>query len=211
MYKDQTIEKYLTDASANQPVPGGGSASALAGAAGCAMACMAANFTVANKKYQKAWPRVNELLATLTDARERLLECVDEDVAAYGYVVEAAALPKETASEKRARSAAIQEAVKIAMTPPLKAFRNCDKAIETLNELADLVNPNLLSDVGVAAVVLEGALKGSMLNVEVNLAILKDARIKGETQVELYAKSTNALENARKTYKKVHDKITAKI
>jgi formiminotetrahydrofolate cyclodeaminase len=184
-YRDETLDRYLADAAAGQPTPGGGSASALAAAAGAAMACMAANFTVGRKKFADREPRVLELLDRLETAREALLGYVDDDVAAYAQVSAAYGMPKKTDDEKAARRAAIQDALKLAMATPLRVFDVCADAIGVLDELADLANPNLISDVGVAAALLAGALDGAELNVAINLATLKDADLVTPTQARL--------------------------
>ena len=61
MYCDSTLRKYLDDAAAGIPAPGGGSVSALAGALGASMAAMAANFTVGKKKYRDVEPEVQAM------------------------------------------------------------------------------------------------------------------------------------------------------
>ncbi len=206
-YRTDSIETYLADASAGQPTPGGGSASAAAGAVGVAMACMAANFTVGKKKFKDVEPRVRELLATCDDAREKLLQYVDDDVAAYTHVSNAYGMPKETDEDKAARRTAIQEALKIAMGTPMKAFATCAEILLVFDELADLANPNLISDVGVAAALVLGALEGARLNVEINLATLKDADLVASTRADLERLGPPAREAARNTLDKVTERI----
>jgi len=206
-YRSETLETYLADASAAKPTPGGGSASALAGAVGAAMACMAANFTVGKKKYEAAWPRVTELLEACGAARDALLRCTDEDVAAYAHVSKAYGMPKDTPEQKAERTAAIQEALTVAMAPPLEAFRAAAEALCVLDELADLANPNLVSDVGVAAALLLGALDGARLNVEINLASLKDEDVVARTRGELEQTASGACAAGRKALDKVFRRI----
>jgi len=206
-YRTEPLETYIADAAAGQPTPGGGSASALSGAVGAAMACMAANFTVGKKKYKAVWPRVQELLTRCDQAREALLRAVDEDAAAYSHVSGAYALPKETAEEKAARHDAIQKALRIAMETPLTVFRSSAGALGVLDELADLANPNLVSDVGVAAALLLGALDGAQLNVEINLAFLEDEELVAATRAELERTGPPAHDAAGKVLDKVYDRI----
>ena len=103
MYIDGTVRAYVDESTAGTSTPGGGSISALAGALGMSMACMAANFTVGKKKYEKVWPRVSELLAVCDKARDELLQFTDDDVAAYSHVSAAYSMPKGTPEEKTAR------------------------------------------------------------------------------------------------------------
>ena len=206
-YRTESLEKYLADASAGQPTPGGGSASAAAGAIGVAMACMAANFTVGKKKFRDVEARVRELLAKCDEAGESLLRFVDDDVAADSHVSGAYAMPKDTPEQKAARRAAIQDALKIAMETPMKAFLACAEALGVFDELAELANPNLISDVGVAAALVLGALEGARLNVEINLAFLKDEELVAATRSKLEETAPPAREAARKTLDKVCERI----
>jgi len=207
-YAAYSVEDYLAEAAAARPTPGGGSASALAGAAGAAMACMAANFTVGKKKYKDRWERVGELLAVCERARQTLLGVVADDAAAYAHVSAAYAMPKDTPEQKTQRTAAIQDALKKAMEPPMTAFVACADALAVLDELAGLANPNLVSDVGVAAALLGGALDGARLNVEINLAFLKDEACVAAARRALEQKGPPARDAARKTLDKVSHRIT---
>lgn len=206
-YRTEPLETYVSDAAAGQPTPGGGSASALAGSLGAAMACMAANFTVDQKKYKDVWPRVNELLDRCRAAREELLELVDEDVAAYANVSQAFGMSTKSDEERKARRAAIQTGLRAAMQPPLKTFRACADVIDTLKELGQLANPNLVSDVGVAAALCLGALEGAQLNVEINLAFLKDEELVNRTRDELAETGKPARAAARKVLDKISKRI----
>ena len=206
-YKTEPVEKYLADASAGQPTPGGGSASAMAGAIGAAMACMAANFTVGKKKFKDVEPQVTELLAKCDGARDKLLQFADDDVAAYAHVSNAYSMPKETPEEKSARTAAIQEALKIAMATPLKTYLTCAEALLAFDELADLANPNLISDVGVAAAVVLGSLEGAQLNVEINLAYLKDDELVAATRAQIEQAGPPARAAAARALGKVYEQV----
>ena len=207
MYVNGTIRKYLDDAASNSPTPGGGSVAALAGALGLSMARMAANFTVGKKKFRDVEHQVNQLLercAALGDELERL---TDLDVQAYGRVSEAYGMPKGTPEEKKARTAAIQEALRSAMQAPLRAVRACRDAMTAIRDLVDVANPNLISDVGVAAILVEAALRAAKLNVEINLSYLKDEALVSETrrEIEDAAEATSTL--ARQTTEKVAEAI----
>lgn len=184
-YRKGSIETYLSDAASSKPAPGGGSVSALAGALGVSMGCMVANFTVGKEKYRDVEPRVKEILAAGESAMNELLDLVQADVDAYGKVSAAYGMPKNTDEEKKARTAAIQQALLIAMDAPLKALRICAGLMAGYEELGKIGNKNLISDVGVAAVLTEAALRGAKLNVEINLAGLKDAALAAKTQAEI--------------------------
>ena len=210
MFIDGTIREYVDKASAGTPTPGGGSVSALAGALGATMACMASNFTIGKKKFKDVEPRVREILQRIESCRESLLTLTEEDSRAYERLSVALALPRNTDEEKAAREVAVQEGVKEAMDVPLRAVRVCRDMLNDLATLADIANPNLISDVGVAAILAEAALRGAELNVAVNLVYLKDAAQTAAVRDELASARTSASERLREVSEKVSRALSAK-
>ena len=203
MYLDGTIRKYVEDGSAGTPTPGGGSIAAAAGALGLSMACMAANFTVGKKKYRDVEEDVQALLKTCADARDELLRLMDEDTRAYSAVSDAYGMPKGTPEEKAARTQAIQKALVIAMDAPLNAVRTCRTALQAVAALVGVANKNLISDVGVAALLTDAALRAAKLNVEINLAGLKDEQLVAATRAEIQEAADEAGANASRVMEKV--------
>ena len=202
-HADGSVRAYLDDAAAGRPTPGGGSVSALAGALGVSMGRMAGHFTVGKKKFADVENQVRAILADLKEAQDELLSLVDEDVRAYGAVSAAYGMPKDTPEGKRARTAAIQDALRTAMRAPLLAVRACGRAIGRLTELVDAANPNLISDVGVSAILAEAALRGAKMNVEINLSFLKDDALVSETREEINTLAAQAAAQAQEVVRKV--------
>ncbi len=204
IYADEPLKRYLDDAAAREPTPGGGSVSALTGALACTMAQMAANFTVGNKKFKDVEADVRECLDELRDVGAELLELMQRDTEAYAELNAAYGMPKDSPAQKEARTAAIQQALVAAMTPPLQTVRACARAMRATAQLADIANPNLISDVGVAALLAEAAMQAAKLNVEVNLAYLKDEDMAAQTRAEVAQLIERARELAAETIGKVH-------
>jgi len=207
VYRNGSLRKYLDDAAAGIPAPGGGSVSALAGALATTMGSMAANFTVGKKKFLDVELRVKSVLARLDREREMLLELMDQDVEAYGVVSSAYSMPRETSEEKAARTAKIQEALVVAMDVPLRTVRVCVDVLRELTELVDIANPNLISDVGVSAILAEAALRGAKLNVEINLMSLKDEALVKRTAEDI----GGAAEEASRMLRGILSKVGAKM
>jgi formiminotetrahydrofolate cyclodeaminase len=170
----QQVQDYLDRLAGKLPAPGGGSAAALAGALGAASAAMVANFTVGNEKYAEAQEEMERCLAAIEAVRSEMARLVDEDVTAYSAVGAAYGMPRGTDEEKAARTAAIQEALRAAAAVPMRLAAQCAALAEQLPPLLEKGNRNLVSDVGVAARLAEAACECAWLNVEVNLAYLKD-------------------------------------
>ncbi len=191
MYRERSLETYLADAAARKPAPGGGSVSAAAGALAAAMGEMSASFTVGNEKYAEVEQEVAGILEELTDRRAELLTLVDGDVQAYGAVDAAYSMPRETEEQKAARKQAIGRALRTAMGAPLDIMRHCAGVARLADRLVEIGNRNLITDVGVSAIMAEAACAAARLNVEVNLKFLKDAGLARETTAEMDELSRN--------------------
>lgn len=184
-YLEKPLKKYLDDAASGESTPGGGSVSALVGALGSTMASMSSRFTVGKKKFIDVEPKVKEILEKCDKARGELLGLMEEDINSYSKVSESYCMPKSNDEEKKARTEAIQAALKVAMEAPLKTVRCSLNMLENIRELSDIANPNLISDVGVAVLFTNAALLGGKLNVDINLAFIKDTEITGKIGDEM--------------------------
>ena len=171
----QTVESFLAAIRNSSPTPGGGSASALAGAMGASLLAMVAGLpkskatTAAEADRLKA---AGERSAALARDLETLVE---RDSDAYNQVLAAYRLPKATDDEKTSRSAAIQAGFRAAIAAPLDVMRACAAAAEQGVVVATLGLESASSDVQVGLELLNAALRGAKLNVETNLGSLKDA------------------------------------
>jgi methenyltetrahydrofolate cyclohydrolase len=207
MYAYGTLRTYIEAASSGEATPGGGSIAACAGALGMSMACMSANFTVGKKKYAEVEDEVKCILAACGKARDELLSLVDEDVEGYGTVSAAYGLPRGTDGEKAARTEAIQKSLVVAMNAPLRVLRATREALVTLVRLVEIGNKNLISDVGVAALMGEAALRAAKLNVEINLKFLKDEALVEATRKEIIEAAAEAAANAKVVMEKTVEEI----
>lgn len=178
MFAKMPLDEFVCQAASGAPTPGGGGVAALAGSLGAAMASMAANFTVGKPRFAAVEAEVKAILAKLAAPVERLLAGVDGDAEAFASISAAYGLPKGTDAEKAARGAAIRAALAASMAVPGAMLRECVAAAELLPGLARVANPNLLSDVEVAAIMLDAAGRAARVNVLVNAAQLpmEDAR-----------------------------------
>ncbi|MGD2174482.1 MAG: cyclodeaminase/cyclohydrolase family protein [Candidatus Brocadiaceae bacterium] len=185
MYRDGSITDYVGDAAAKKPAPGGGSVSALVGALAAAMSEMSANFTTGKKKFADVQEEVRKALDTLEACRTTLLELLDRDVEAYSAVSRAYALPGDSEEEQEARRKAIDSALRGAMQAPLEVMRQCAAVAEVADVLVEIGNRNLITDVGVSALLAEAACAAARMNVEINLKFLKEAELAERTRSEV--------------------------
>lgn len=174
MSEQDGIREYLDALASGESTPGGGSATALAGALGAALGSMVANFTVGKPKYADVDAEMRQALQRTEELRAELTELMPADEEAYGKVTTAYKLPKDTDEEQAARSAAIQEALKAAADVPLAVARCCCEVLKLSVALAEKGNPYLVADAGVAARLADAALQSAWLNVEINVRSIKD-------------------------------------
>lgn len=211
MYIDEPLKKYLDEAASGASTPGGGSVAALAGALGAALTSMVCNFTVGKKKYKDVEAEVAQILSEAEDLRSKLLDLMVLDTEVYGQVSAAYGMPRGTPEEKEARSEAIQSALKAAMGAPLEAAICCHRILKLNEPLLEKGNQNLISDVGVAVLLAESAMRSAILNVEINLSYIKDEKLCHETREKLRPLIDEAAELRSKIYEKVNKAIGAEL
>lgn len=203
MFMDQPLQTYLDKAASHDPTPGGGSVAALAGALGTCMGSMSANFTVGKKKYADVEDEVRAILDRLAACREALVKAMTDDAVAFDAVGAAYGMPKGSDEEKAARTEAIQTALAGAMAVPMAMIRDAVQALESLPRLAEVGNKNLVSDTGVAAVLLRACVQAAGLNVLINVTALADKALAESTRLEMDALIRQAEDLARRTLETV--------
>lgn len=185
MLKDQSIQAFLDLLAGPSATPGGGSAAALMGALGAALVSMVANLTLGKPKYQAVEEDMGALLARAEILRERLTGAIEDDVAAFGQVMAAYRLPKETEADRARRQLAVQSALKAATETPLRCARLCAEVIELCRRAAEQGNANLITDAGVGVLAAHAALKACALNVAANLNAIEDQDFARACRAEL--------------------------
>lgn len=167
-----TVSDLLERLSSSAPVPGGGSAAALAGALGASLVAMVCELTVGRAAYADAEPIAREAGEAARELRDELMELAERDAAAYDAVVRARKLPRESEAQQAARSAAIDAASVIAAEVPLQVARVAVRVLDLAERIAPVGNRNAVSDAGVAALLAAAAIRGAVLNVRINLPYL---------------------------------------
>jgi formiminotetrahydrofolate cyclodeaminase len=192
----KSVVDLLAAFRSSDPTPGGGSAAALAGAIGASLLAMVAGLPKPRAASEEDLARLRAAGARCGALAEQLTGLVDRDSEAYDHVMAAYRLPKGTDDEKAARSAAIQESMRTAIAAPLDVMRASHAATEQAVVIAEFGNRNASSDVQVGLELLRAALRGALLNVEINLASVKDAdwvsRVRAETAELLAAADREA-------------------
>ena len=202
MYAEKIIKDYFRELASINPVPGGGSASALEGALGAALISKVANFTVGKEKYKSVEQEIKNILSKAEVARKELEKLCSEDARAYGKLSEAYKSPKTDLRESK-----IEEALKGAMEVPRNICKVTHKAAMLCEAITEKGNLNLITDVGCAAIMLESAFKSALLNVEINLKYLKDKRLVNQVYNELDPLKRELMSASKNVIKKVEESI----
>jgi len=189
MLVEKSIKEFVQEVKSDNPTPGGGSVSALAGSLGAALSSMVGNLTIGKAKYEQIPEEKRTLLEEnqikLNQIIDDLLVIVDEDSTAFDDVMKAFKLPKETEEEKKIRSEKIQLGYKKALEVPLKCAKKCLETLELQIVFAEYGNVNAITDVGVGTLLAYAGLEGALFNVTINLKSIKDEKFKEEIDREI--------------------------
>ena len=173
---DMTCTDFALETASESPAPGGGSISAYMGALAAALGTMVANLSSHKAGWDERWEEFSDYAERGQELVSRLLALVDEDTEAFNRIMAVFAMPKTTAEEKAARSAALQSATLYATEVPLKTMKAAYECFEIVKAMAEIGNPNSVSDAGVGALAARSAVLGAELNVKINAAGLKDSQ-----------------------------------
>ncbi len=197
MLTELTLKDFLAQTAGNDPVPGGGSISALNGAIAASLAEMVARLTIGRKKYAEYENEMKSLAEHFGQVRRRLEEDIDRDSEAYNRVFAAFKLPKETEEEKAARSAAIQKETKHAAEVPMDVARKVCALLPLLEQVVRKGNQNAVTDGCVAAMCARTAVLGALMNVRVNLTSIQDEAYVRHMEAEAKELERKATETER--------------
>ncbi len=180
MYIDQTLRHYLDDLASAQPAPGGGSAAAVSGAMGAALASMVCRLTLGKEVYAEVQQEIEGLLRQTENLRLRFQQLMQEDIEAYGRLSSCYKMPRETSEERAARGAAIQKQLVEAALVPLEMAERAAELIQCCQRIAEIGNVTVLSDVMTGAILASSAGEGAALMVRINLRPMKNEELVAE-------------------------------
>ena len=201
------LHDFCNETLSDSPAPGGGSVAALMGALGASLGGMVANLSAGKRGWDDRLEYLSDWAVKAQQLKDELLSLVDEDTAAFNKVMDAFGLPKESAEEKAARTAAIEEATKRAAEVPLKVMQTASRSYGLLAEMGENGNPASISDVGVGALATRACIDGAALNVRINLRQLKDEKFKTDLQEKVRKISADS----EAQFKKITQVVEAKL
>ena len=173
---NMNLREFANETASESPAPGGGSISAYVGSLGISLAAMVANLSSHRRVWDDRWEEFSDWAERAQLQKDTLLKLVDEDTNSFNAIIEAIRLPKGTNSEKEIRSKAIEDATRYAIEVPFKVMEQSLASFEIIKKMAEIGNPNSVTDAGVGALCARAAIHGAFLNVKINATGLKDKK-----------------------------------
>ena len=165
---DMTLSDFIEETASESPAPGGGSVAATMGAMGVSLATMVANLSAHKGGWDERWEEFSNWADKGKVYMNQLLKLVDEDTNAFNKILDAFGLPKGTDEEKALRKKAVQDATLYAIEIPFRVMEITLQSMEVMKAMAEIGNPNSVSDAGVGALAARSAVMGAFLNVKIN-------------------------------------------
>ena len=196
-------EEFVEILASKEAVPGGGGASALAGAIGTALGNMVGSLTVGKKKYADVEDEIVALKEKSDELQAEFLRLVDEDAAAFEPLAKAYGIPKEDPN----RGAIMEEALRSATSAPMDIMHACAKAIDVVEEFAAKGSAIAISDAGVGAALLRAAIIGASFNVYINTKSMADREYAEKVNSEAHDLLEKYVAKAGEIVEKVYEKV----
>jgi formiminotetrahydrofolate cyclodeaminase len=198
-YADLPLAEFDERLASAEPVPGGGSAAAIAGSMAASLLAMVSRLSTDRPKYADYAATHERALEVAEAARTRLLTLADDDARAFAAFAAARKMAHDTEAEQQAREQATQSAARQASDVPLAVVRECTRVMLSVEAMAGRSNLNASSDLEVAGRLAAAAARGAAANVMINLPSVGDDRYAGVMTVEI----TNLIESV--------DRLTAQV
>lgn len=211
MLKELALNKFAQELASESPAPGGGSVAGLSGSLACALTSMVMNLTIDNKSSEgyseELIEKLKEVRSTCDEARVRFLDLVDEDTLHFNQFMDALKMPKNTDEEKAERKVKLDKAKELILKTPETMALEAAKLYDAIELAEEHGNQNAVSDAGVAALMLDSAIKAALLNVKINLPMVKDEKRKAEVEKEVSDLIALTEKRSKELFNKVWKKL----
>lgn len=203
MVESMTIQEFLDVLSSKEPVPGGGGASALAGALGNALGQMVANLTIGKKKYALVEDEIKELAERMKGIQGQFSALADQDAKVFAPLAKCYSLPSGTEEEKAYKAEVMEARLLDASLVPMEIMEKASEMLEIMDILADKGSRMAVSDVGVGVQFIRTALLGAVMNVYINTKSMKN-RDKAE---EMNEKAERLIKEGTEAADRIYQKV----
>lgn len=207
MVESMTIQGFLDVLSSKEPVPGGGGASALAGALGNALGQMVANLTIGKKKYAQVEDEIKELAERMKGIQGQFTALADQDAKVFAPLAKCYSLPSGTEEEKAYKAEVMEARLLDASLVPMEIMEKASEMLEIMDILADKGSRMAVSDVGVGVQFIRTALLGAVMNVYINTKSMKNREKAEEMNEKAERLIKEGTEAADRIYQKVLEQL----
>ena len=207
MIESMTIQEFLDVLSSKEPVPGGGGASALAGALGNALGQMVANLTIGKKKYALVEDEIKELAERMKGIQGQFTQLADQDAKVFAPLAKCYSLPSGTEEEKAYKAEVMEARLLDASLVPMEIMEKAAEMLEIMDILADKGSRMAVSDVGVGVQFIRTALLGAVMNVYINTKSMKNREKAEEMNEKAERLIREGTEAADRIYQKVLEQL----
>lgn len=197
------IDDYLKEVASKAPIPGGGGASAVAGALSAALSSMVCNLTVGKKSYMAVEDDVKKILESMNSHIDSFLKLADKDAEVFYPLSRAYGFKPKDEKEKSEHEKNMEKLLLDAAMIPLEVMKEARGMLDDIKLLAKNGSKLAVSDAGVAVSLLRSAVSGAMMNVVINLKYMKDKKLAGELLDEASELLENTMEKADTVYREV--------
>ena len=203
MVESMTIQEFLDVLSSKEPVPGGGGASALAGALGNALGQMVSNLTIGKKKYALVEDEIKELAERMKGIQGQFTQLADQDAKVFAPLAKCYSLPSGTEEEKAYKAEVMEARLLDASLVPMEIMEKAAEMLEIMDIFADKGSRMAVSDVGVGVQFIRTALLGAVMNVYINTKSMKNREKAEEMNEKAERLIREGTEAADRIYQKV--------
>ena len=207
MIESMTIQEFLDVLSSKEPVPGGGGASALAGALGNALGQMVSNLTIGKKKYALVEDEIKELAERMKGIQGQFTQLADQDAKVFAPLAKCYSLPSDTEEEKAYKAEVMEARLLDASLVPMEIMEKAAEMLEIMDILADKGSRMAVSDVGVGVQFIRTALLGAVMNVYINTKSMKNRGKAEEMNEKAERLIREGTEAADRIYQKVLEQL----
>ena len=207
MVESMTIQEFLDVLSSKEPVPGGGGASALAGALGNALGQMVSNLTIGKKKYALVEDEIKELAERMKGIQGQFTQLADQDAKVFAPLAKCYSLPSDTEEEKAYKAEVMEARLLDASLVPMEIMEKAAEMLEIMDILADKGSRMAVSDVGVGVQFIRTALLGAVMNVYINTKSMKNRGKAEEMNEKAERLIREGTEAADRIYQKVLEQL----